>query len=90
VTVGRALLKRVGLGVVVFVAGAAYEFGCARWVEYLANERVLPAVVWSGGNCVVTLMGVEALLRGRIYAALYVAGFMFGTWLSMVTRRRLR
>lgn len=69
---------------VVFVAGAGYEFGCARWVEYVNDRRKLRATLWSGANCVMTLVGVESLLRGKLFAACYVAGFMFGTWLSML------
>ena len=78
-----------GLGVIVFAAGAVYEFGCARWVAHVGAGRKFPAIVWSGVNCVVTLTGVEALLRGRLFAALYVLGFMVGTWLSMVSWQRL-
>jgi len=70
----------------VFAAGAVYEFGCARWVAHVGAGRKLPAVVWSGVNCVVTLTGVEALLPGRPFAAAYVVGFMAGTWLSMLRR----
>lgn len=81
------MVRDIFLGLLVFAAGAVYEFGCARWVEHVGAGRKANAIAWSGVNCVVTLTGVEALLKGRLFAAFYVVGFMTGTWLSMLNRR---
>jgi hypothetical protein len=80
----------LGLFLLTYLAGAAYECGCVFWVHYAERYRKVPASMWSGFNAaIVTIVGVESFLSSDCLKLAYVLGFMTGTWCAILIKRRM-
>lgn len=66
-----------------FLSGAACECGCAFWVHFAEGHQAAYAVGFSMFNAAVTVIGVEAFLKRRLFAFAYVLGFGAGTWIAV-------
>lgn len=71
-----------------FCCGAAYECGCVFWVHYSESNRSGYAVAWSMFNALVTVLGIETFLKSWVYAAAYVLGYGFGTYVAIQIKQR--
>lgn len=75
------------IGIIVFLCSLAYEYGCVLWVRQVNGLRRWQAVGWSCFVASVQLLGVYESFTGLIFAALYVAGHGFGTYLGMAAKK---
>jgi uncharacterized protein YebE (UPF0316 family) len=73
-----------------FFCGAAYECGCVFWVYYSEKNKIIPAVLWSCFNALVTVIGLGEALHKTTYVATYVVGFGFGTGLAIKLKTYLK
>jgi hypothetical protein len=71
-----------------FLCGAAYELACVFWVHFSEKNQSLPAVFWSCGAALVTVIGLGEALHRPLFIVAYVLGFGTGTWFAIQIKKR--
>lgn len=80
-----------GLGVVVFVAAAAYDWANSNYIKANADDLAARAAGWSALTSAIGLIGLLGILEISPWlAAPEVAGFSLGTYVAIWMRRRRR
>lgn len=81
-------LELVGLGVLVFIAAAAYDWANSNYIKANSDDEYL-AMLWSAVTAGFGLVGLLGMLTVSRWLALpEVAGFSAGTGLAVWLRRR--
>ena len=84
------MASTLGVFILTFLCGAAYECACVFWVHHTEGGRALRAVPWSMFAALVTAIGVEGFLTRRVFIIAYVLGFGAGTYLAVKIKQRLK
>lgn len=72
-----------------FLCGAAYECGCVFWVHYSEKGKIIPAIIWSCFNALVTVIGLGEALHRPLFILAYVIGFGTGTGIAIKLKSRI-
>ena len=80
-------LEWIGLGALVFLAGAVYDWTNARYIRANADGRRLPAACWSMMVGAIGLVGLIGVLQlSRWFALPELAGYGVGTYFGVRKR----
>lgn len=78
----------MGLGVLVFLAGAMYEVACVGWVHASERGRALQAAGWSALAATCEVTGILGVVESWQMAACFISGFATGTFLAVKVKGR--
>lgn len=83
-------LELVGIGVLVFVAAAVYDWANSHYIK-ANNADSYAAIGWSGGVGIVAAVGILSMMLVSPWLSLpEVGGYMAGTGFAIWQRRRRR
>lgn len=82
-------LAWVGLGVLVFVAAAAYDWANSNYIKANADDAPGRAAAWSAATATFGLVGLLGMLTVSPWLSIpEIGGFAAGTFIAVRLRRR--
>ena len=77
------------LNILIFLCGAAYEITSVFWVFSAEKLKPCHAAFWSMIQAFVMITGVGESLHNHWAKLCFIAGYSFGSFIAIVTKKRI-